>query len=85
MEIIQATGKRTRLTITPKRVTLKLANELSDHHVTQMKAFAEYVVEQFVIVDREWRGTFDFEYEGCNVLATVMHSGNAHRRYEVVA
>lgn len=87
LEIIAASGTVNRLTITPTRVTVKIVNDLSELRRKQLLAFVDYVVEQFVVIDKTWRGVITFEHDGLTYIKTSMKSENpkeSNRRYEVV-
>lgn len=87
LEIVEASGTVTRLTITPTRVTVKLTNDLSKLRRKQLLTFVDYVVEQFVVIDKTWRGAIKFEHDGLIYIKTSMKSDNpkeSNRRYEVV-
>lgn len=88
LEIVEASGAVNSLTITPTRVTVKLTNGLSEIRRKQLLAFVDYVVEQFVVIDKTWRGAIKFEHDGLTYIKTSMKSENpkeSNRRYEVVA
>lgn len=87
LEIVAATGSVNRLTITPTRVTVKIVNDLSEFRRKQLLAFVDYVVEQFVVIDKTWRGAIKFEHDGLTYIKTSMKSDNpkeSNRRYEGV-
>lgn len=85
IEIVETVGSNTRLTITPNRVTLKIAKGVSQNRRNQILAFANYVTAQFVVVVDTWRGVIKFKSEGVELATVSMRSDNAkqpNRRYE---
>lgn len=85
LEIVEATGAINRLTITPTRVTVKLTNDLSERRRKQLLAFVDYVVEQFVVIDKTWRGAIKFDHDVITYIKTSLKSDNPkqpNRRYE---
>lgn len=87
IEIVEASGTVNRLTITPTRVTVKIVNDLSELRRKQLLAFVDYVVGQFVVIDKTWRGAVKFEHDSLTYIKTSMKSEDpkeSNRRYEVV-
>ena len=85
LEIIEAAGGSTRLTVTPDRVTVKVVKDMSAGRRKQLLAFVDYVVEQFVIIDKAWRGVVRFETDGVLLVKVSLRSDNPkqpNRRYE---
>jgi len=85
LQILEAQGNTNRLTITPDRVTVKTAKGMSPVRRKQLMAFVEYVVEQFVVVNKVWRGAIKFELAGIQMASVSMKSDNPKtpcRRYE---
>ena len=85
LEIVEASGNSMRLTITPSRVTVKTVKDMSPARRKQLLAFVDYVVEQFVVIDKVWRGVVKFELDGVQLAKVSMKSDNpkeSNRRYE---
>ena len=85
LEIIEAAGNTTRLTVSPTRVTVKTVKGMSEARRKQLMAFVDYVVEQFVVIDQTWRGAVKFELDGVQLVSTSLKPENSkmpNRRYE---
>jgi hypothetical protein len=85
LEVVEAQGNTTRLTVSPTLVTVKTVKDMSDARRKQLMAFVDYVVEQFVIIDQTWRGAVKFETEGVLLVTTSLKPDNpkmSNRRYE---
>lgn len=87
LEIVEASSNVNRLTVTPTRVTVKLTKDISELRRKQLMAFVDYVVEQFVVIDKTWRGAIKFEKDGLTYIKTSMAaeaSKSSNRRFECV-
>ena len=74
----------TRLTITPQRVTVKVAQDYSERDKQRLGSFVDYVLEQFVDICSEWRGEVKFQLDGVYWASVVLRSGNRTRKYEAI-
>ncbi len=85
LQVVEASGNTTRLTITPDRVTVKFVKDTSEHRRKQLLAFVEYVVEQFVVIDKVWRGVIKTELDGVTLAKVSLKPENSkepNRKYE---
>ena len=85
IEVVESKTNTTRLTIAPDRITVKVAKEMTALRRKQLLAFVDYVVEQFVVLDKVWRGIVKFEHDGVTLAKVSLASDNpreSNRRYE---
>lgn len=85
IEVIKDSTHKTRLTITPTRVTLKIAKDTGDDFAAKIVGFAEYVLEQFIDITDDWRGEIETELDGVQWFSVVLRdNANRVRRYQAV-
>lgn len=58
IEIIDVYSNRSRLTVTPDRVTIKLKNDLSQEEKDKLVKFSLQINEKMTPTDKSWRGRF---------------------------
>lgn len=84
IEVVKDSTYKTRLTITPDRVTLKVAKGTFDDFTVKLMSFTEHVLHQFVDIKGEWRGEIKTELDGLLWFSIVLRNGNHVRKYQAV-
>ena len=86
LEIVKAGGRTNRVTISPTRVTVKTVADISAVRRKQLMAFVNYLVDQFVVIDKTWRGAIKFERGPVLFVRTSLSAGDKtpNRRFEAV-
>ena len=84
LEIEPAIGQRYQITLTPTHATVSVPRGISDYRRAQIRAFAEYILEQFVDVTENWTGLITFHLDCVTFAKTVLRAGLRTRRYEAV-
>jgi pyridoxal/pyridoxine/pyridoxamine kinase len=78
--MVETSGVRNRLTITPTRVELKIISGTSEETLTQIKKFVTLLHNKMNPITQSWRGKISLlEMGGEPVLATSLQTNNSKK------